>query len=77
MRFTSLLPPLFRRSCFHQQVKPSDKDDANSDSSNPDDRNTVTMDDMELESQSEMDSKSSRESVDVDLKPSDLKPEEK
>ena len=33
------------------------------------------VDDMELESQSEMDSKSSRDSAEVDLKPSDLKTE--
>ena len=32
-----------------------------------------SVDDMELESQSEMDSKSSRDSNDTDLKPSDLK----
>ncbi|CAK8673850.1 unnamed protein product [Clavelina lepadiformis] len=35
------------------------------------------VDDMELESQSEMDSKSSRDSMDADLKPSDLKPHNK
>lgn len=37
--------------------------------------NIVVLDDMDLESQSEMDSKSSRESIDPDLKPSDLKSE--
>lgn len=35
--------------------------------------NKDPVDDMELESQSEMDSKSSRESAEADLKPSDLK----